>query len=367
MKKGKFNIVIGAQAGSESKGKLAAFLANKFNPDILAMAASPNAGHTAYVNGKKYVTYHLPVSYVACRDSKICLGPSSVINVPILMDEINALGISPTVLNIHPRAVVIKRSYLQKERRAGLLKIGSTNQGVGEARKEKLMRSNDITFAENVVDLKSYIADTVDIINVSLKREMTVLCEMTQGFDLDLEHGIDPHFCTSKMINPSMAMAEAGVPPSMIGDIYGVLRPYPIRVNNREGSSGPYAGSAEITWGEVAERCGYKGKETLEELTTTTKLLRRVFEFNTQRFLRFMDICRPTILCLQFANYINWGDYCKNKWEDLSRPTRSFVYKLEHLGEVRVVYIGTGPQHEHMVDRLVEITWGGGGGFRRKR
>jgi adenylosuccinate synthase len=347
MIRGKFNVVLGAQAGSESKGKLAAYLAAKFKPDVICMAASPNAGHTAYVGGNKYVSYCLPVSAVAHRSASIMLGPSSVINVDVLVEEMEALRIEPARVYIHPRAVTVTAGYIRREKEGGLLKIGSTNQGVGAARAAKIMREEDITFAKDVVVFKEMgmIADTVSILNNNLWEGATVLCEMSQGFDLDLEHGIDPHYCTSKMVNPAMGMAEAGVSPKWLGHVYGVLRPYPIRVNNREGSSGPYGEAEEISWDEVTRRCG--SLTPITELTTTTKLLRRVFEFSKQRMRHFTRVCHPDFLALQFANYINHLDFGKTDWYDLSPETRDFSQWLSNT-YAPVAYIGTSP--EDMVD-----------------
>ena len=352
MKKGLFNIVQGAMAGSESKGKLAAFLAHKFRPDIICMAASPNAGHTVVMGGVKMVSYHLPISWVASKNSKILLGPTSVINLDVLLKEIETLGVpSKKALYIHPRAVMIRRHYVAEEKGAGLLRIGSTNQGVGVARREKLMRADDITFAHMVPELAPCIRDTVEMLDRYMSMGAMVLCEMTQGFDLDLEHGIDPHYCTSKMINPAMAMAEAGVSPRLLGDIYGVLRPYPIRVNNREGSSGPYAEAKEITWREVGLRSGHPDPEGIGEITTTTKLPRRVFEFSEERFRQFVRVCDPDHLCLQFANYLDHSIFKANHEAALTRPVVQFLKRLEELANIeRVNYIGTGPEHEDMID-----------------
>lgn len=337
--KGKMNIVIGAQAGSESKGKLAAFLAHKFKPEIITMASCPNSGHTAIFEGKKYVTYHLPVSWVGNRDAQVLLGPTSVIHLDTLLREIKEVGITREHLFIHPRAVMIRDHYMQQEREGGLLKIGSTNTGVGVARREKLMRVEDITFASNVMELFPFMADTVSMVSGAMHLGRTVLAEMTQGFDLCLEHGIDPHYCTSKMIVPAMAMAEAGVSPKFLGHVYGVLRPYPIRVNNREGSSGPYAEAEEITWDEVQRRSG--SPLPILELTTTTKLPRRVFEFSHQRFGAFIQTCRPDFLCLQFANYIHWSNFGETNFDHLSPETFDFLFLLRIYA--RVAYVGTSP------------------------
>jgi adenylosuccinate synthase len=345
---GKFNIVIGAQAGSESKGKLSAFLARKFDVPAICMAASPNAGHTIYIGGIKMVSYHLPISAVVSQSSKILLGPSSVIRVDPFFQEMKTLGIDPKRIFIHPRATVITDGYLRREREAGLLKIGSTNQGVGAARAAKIMREEDVMFVGRVKEFKHLVADTVDIVHQYLYRRKPVLCEMTQGFDLDLEHGIDPHYCTSKMINPAMALAEAGVSPSFLGDVYGVLRPYPIRVNNRDGSSGPYDDAAEITWEEVSKRCGSPAE--LGEITTTTHLPRRVFEFSLKRAEAFKRTCVPDYLCLQFANYIKWSYYGVVNKYDLSPETTAFCSFLKVVYDAPVAYVGTSPDIESMVD-----------------
>lgn len=372
MRKGAFNIVIGAQAGSESKGKLAAYIAHKYEPDAYCMTASPNAGHTALMFGKRYVSYHLPVSCIM-TDAPIFLSAASVINVDILLQEIKALEIDPSRVHIDQRAAIICPGHVLEENDPkGLLSIGSTGQGVGACRRDKLMRKNSVFFAADVPDtmFSSMVhGDVSRRINDMIACKGTILCEMTQGFDLCLEHGIHPHYCTSKIVHPAMAMAEFGVSPRHIGHVYGVLRPYPIRVSNRTGTSGPYAEADEITWDVVTDRCG--APEPLREITTTTKLPRRVFEFSWERFQQFILLCRPDVLCLQFANYLSWEEYGKGsyarflKWDDddpkpgqipgLTRPTSEFILRLEREGGVRVGYVGTGPEHAQMIDMGVGI------------
>lgn len=351
MIKGKVNIVIGGQAGSESKGKLASFLAEKFKPEILLMAASPNAGHTAYVDGKKYVTYHLPVSWVSNPGAYVLLGPSSVINVDTLINELANIPVNRDKLMINPRAVIIKSSYIRRERENGLLKIGSTNQGVGIARSEKLMRGEDIIYAESVPELAPFVGDTVAAVNHLLGAGLTAMLESTQGFDLDLEHGISPRYCTSKMINVSMCLAEAGISPRFLGHVYGVIRSYPIRVNNREGTSGPYGEAKELPWKEITRRSGCPHE--IMEMTTTTKLPRRIFEFSTHRFYRFCMVNRPDFLCLQFANYIDWNCYGKRFESELPSRVLSAMNIIEHMAmSSPIAYVGT--SEEAMVDRKID-------------
>jgi len=353
MERGKFNIIIGGQAGSESKGKLSGWLCSRYKPDLLVMTSSPNAGHTVITpEGEKKVSYHLPIGAVMC-DCPIVLGPASLINPEIFEKEIKDLGIDPKRITLDPRASVITRYHIGAEINGHLSDIGSTLQGIGECRMEKMKRRGDHYLVENVVDEFRKIgidtAPTSPIINEALDKGQIVFCEATQGFDLCLEHGIDPVHCTSKMINPAMVMAEAGVSPSLVGKIYGVIRSFPIRVNNRTGNSGGYQESRELSWQDVARRCKYPGDyKSLEEITTTTKLLRRVFNFSWVRFDRFIQVCRPTSLCLQFTNYIDWDAYKVTKWGNLPNSVINFIMLLSE--QVPVNFVGTGPGHNDMVE-----------------
>lgn len=366
MKKGKFNIVIGGMAGSESKGKLSAWLVDRVGVDLMVMTASPNAGHTVIKpDGSKHVSYHLPVGCVM-GEMPIILGPASLINPTIFKNEIATLGIDPSRIYLDNRASLITDRHLSSEANGGMSDIGSTLQGIGECRMDKMRRGTAqhlvMYYADAIQDMIpgiNLISDTSSIIKGYLDRGQMVLAEATQGFDLDLEHGIDPRYCTSKMINPAMVMAEAGIPPTYVGDIYGVIRPYPIRVNNRTGTSGPYAEAAEITWEEVARRCGHPSSlpgnimppaPPLAEITTTTKLPRRVFEFSVQRFIKFVDVCGPTHICLQFANYLDWGVYGVRDADTLlnSAPVVDFLNLL--LRHAKVTFVGTGPGHLDMIE-----------------
>lgn len=353
MQQGKFNLIIGGQAGSESKGKLSGWLCAKHKPDMLVMTSSPNAGHTVVTSaGKKKVSYHLPIGAVMC-DCPIVLGPASLINLSTFTREIADLGIDSGRITLDPRASVIRWVHIGNEIKGHLSDIGSTLQGIGECRMGKMKRDGLHKFTSGwSVHLESTginIAPTSPIINQALDEDKTVLCETTQGFDLCLEHGIDPVHCTSKMINPAMVMAEAGVSPTLVGDIYGVIRPFPIRVNNRSGNSGGYQGEEEISWQDVARRSGYPGDHSsFGEITTTTKLPRRVFNFSWDRFDAFLRVCRPTSLCLQFANYINWDAYGVRRWDELPPDVINFITQLSK--RVPVNFIGTGPEQNDMIE-----------------
>lgn len=367
MKKGAMNVVIGGQAGSESKGKLAAYLALRHHPEVVSMTASPNAGHTFVSDsGEKLVSYHLPISGVVASRSYgalIVLGPASLINPVTFRAEVERLNVDPGDILIDPHATIITGECLEAECGGTYSDIGSTLQGVGEARCRKAARGHKgrIQFAKDnpiLQEMGVRFRHSSPLLDDIMRDGDAVLHEMTQGFDLDLEHGISPaQHTTSKMINTAMGLAEMGVSPQMLGEVYGVIRPYPIRVNNRTGYSGSYADGVEIDWETVRKRCGAPapgpGEQPFGEMTTTTHLLRRVFEFSDERFEAFVRICGPTQICLQFANYLDWSVYGAGQVNGgmvLETPAVSgFVRRLEEKFGVQVRYIGTGPRNDMMV------------------
>lgn len=350
---------MGAQAGSEAKGKMSAYLVEKFRPDVLTMASSPNAGHTVVDGHLKLVTYHLPAGLAKAKYGvTVVLGPSSIINVDILAAELKeVMNWVDMSLVIDPRATIITPAMVKMES-ATLTKIGSTAQGVGMARVARIMRVGTLRVEDVRDELISIphcpisVSSTTPFLHKKLNAGATILHESTQGFDLCLDHGIDPVYCTTRNITTAGALAEMGISPSQLGYVYGVLRPYPIRVNNRDGWSGPYADADEITWEEVGRRCG--ARDDITEKTTTTKLQRRVFEMSYPRLGRFCQVCNPDFLCLQFANYLDWSIYGKTKpgSSDIPPKVVEFIHSLRQYAPV--AYLGTGPDHTHMIDLGVD-------------
>jgi len=351
MKRGAMNVCYGGQCGSEAKGKLAAYLVDKFDIKVVAGNLSPNAGHTVIKDGMKTVTHHIPVGVMGGHDLSrmmVVLGPASVINPILLIREIEMLkegGFDPYNLIIDERAAIITQAHVRSEEGA-MTVIGSTAQGVGEARVDKLMRRG-ITAKTVTVSDDLPIPDTSQLIRAAMKSHATVMYEMGQGFDLCIDHGIDPVYCTSRNCTPMQALADMGVSAKYLGDVYAVIRPYPIRVNNRDGSSGPYP-SEEITWEEVRGRCG--APMDITEITTTTKLTRRVFEFAWERIRTMVSVCRPDGFCVNFLNYLNWNDLDVTSADKLSKESTAFIKKLEYETGVPVMYGGTGAGHDSMVD-----------------
>lgn len=373
-------VVLDSQAGSCGKGKFIGYLAQADNIDIAINNFMSNAGHT-YVdeNGEKVMTQHLPTSLVNF-DTSLVIGPGAAITPSILFNEIvkydKVLGNRKVIIN--PRAVVIMEKHRLEEAR--ILRSGSTFKGCGAAQADKVMRQavlfgewwNEVCNGgyENICNtfeewefIRDHIVvmDTMMYINDAIDNGNDVLVEGSQGCDLDINYGLKYPNTTSRQCHAGQLVADCGISPKLVDDIIMIMRPYPIRISNTTNltdddgknivaSSGDYDGAREITWDIVKERCGAPESVEFGEMTTVTKRTRRVFEMNWDRLEYVAKLNRPTIVALNFAQYIDWGAYKCHNYEDLPQAVLDFISKVEDVTGVPVKLIGTGPNNDDIID-----------------
>jgi len=294
VKPGKLNIVIDGQFGSTGKGVIESYIGFYDHVDIAITNASPNAAHTYYYGGIKYITRHLPISGVLMRRGTIYLCAGAIIDPDSLLEEMERLDVYSDRVCIHPRASIIEAVDIENEKDgSSVSKIASTQKGVGSALVRKIQRSSGL--AKDCEKLKHMVKE-LDL-NWHLDQGVCMLMEVPQGFDLSINSGLSYPHCTSRDIPVAQALSDAQVHPSYLGNVMVCIRTFPIRVGNTDiGYSGPfYPDSEEVSWEEV-------GVPT--EYTTNTKRVRRVATFSMQQYKRMMDALRPTHVFLNFANYL---------------------------------------------------------------
>lgn len=290
--------IIDLQFGSTGKGQLAGELAKRFAPDVVACAFTPNAGHT-YVNkqGTKHVHRAIPNGVVSSKLKHVLIGPGAVIDCARMIDEVNEYPNVRSVI-VHPNAVILEDHHRMTEA-ATLARIGSTMKGTSEAMIAKMQRdpyhvrlAKDVSFdrAEYTVDADAYMD--------AWEGASCLQIEGTQGYSLSMHHGFWP-YVTAKDTTIMQLLADVAIP--QVDEIWGTLRTFPIRVANRpEGTSGPcYPDQHEIQWSEL-------GIEP--ELTTVTKLPRRVFTFSPMQVSKAIRQNRCTHLFINFLNYLESSD-----------------------------------------------------------
>lgn len=374
---GRFNVVTDGQWGSCGKGLIATALADKYRPGMISTTNMANAGHTAVnENGEAFVAKAVPSGSMLGRwrdDYKphIFLGASSAFHMNQLLKEIEACDLENRIW-VHERAGVITEAHREAEciTETGTKHIASTMQGCGAFLADKVMRRKELKLARDYPELASYMSynminalgtpgefeSTVPLfLTKKMKNGFTILHEGSQGFSLDIHHGSHYPQCTSRSTTAVQNLADMGLPPYSVGDVYLVIRPYPIRVGNviengaTVGYSGDaYEGQTEMTWEQVAEAAGAPPEVMKGELTTVTKRLRRVFSFSAEQLRQAAIINGATKIALNFANYIDWSCYGMNDYYALPPKVNDFIKMCEDFAQIPVTIVGTGPQNNHV-------------------
>lgn len=314
----KATVIVDLQFGSTGKGLIAGYLAERDQPDVLMTAWSANAGHT-YINkqGRKFVHCMLANGIVSPKLEAVLIGPGSQISLDLLLKEVMECAdlLKGKKVYIHRNAAIIQQRHIDEE--AGPLamtKIGSTKKGCGAAMIEKIRRSPDsvIVAGQMVADIfEMFLPAREAGIDFAVTDDATyysivygahrIQVEGAQGFSLGINNGFYP-YTTSRECTPAQVAVDVGLPLSFIKKVVGTMRTYPIRVANRYdedgkqiGWSGPsYPDQKEITFEEI-------GQTT--ELTTVTKLPRRIFEFSEDQTWAALQVVRPDEVFLNFVNY----------------------------------------------------------------
>lgn len=333
-------VLVDLQYGSTGKGLIAGYLAEKEAFDTVMTAWAPNAGHT-YISssGRKYIHTHLANGVVSPYLRRIMLGPGSLINPAQLHAEIKECAdhLRNVDILIHPHAAVVTDRHVQEE--AGpMTKIGSTKKGVGAAMIQRIRRDpDDMNVASSHIDVLGPYVVTTDEYRAALYDAKNILIEGAQGYGLSMYHGFYP-FTTSRDVSIWQIMADVAVPYSMTRGLHGqslirsvgTCRTYPIRVANRYdeqgtqvGYSGPcYDDQIEISFEDIGQRT---------ELTTVTKLPRRIFTFSAKQIRESVLYNGVQDVFLNFVNYVQ-----------TEQELVSIVQAIEH-GGAKVSWVGCGP------------------------
>lgn len=350
-------VIVDGQFGSTGKGLIAGYLAIRERPDTLMTAWSANAGHT-YIddNGRKFVHCMLANGIVADSVKRVLLGPGSQMNFDLFLQEVvdSSDLLQGVDILVHENAAIITREHVDEE--AGpMTKIGSTKKGCGSAMIAKIRRNPDNMNTAGA--LRAELEDKIDAMNavlfagndynvsiriVSHSEYMDAVysakhiqVEGAQGFSLGINSGFYP-YVTSRECHPMQVCTDVSLPFQFVQDIVMTVRTLPIRVANRYNEAGEQVGYSGPCYPDQIE-LDWKTDLGMEaELTTVTKLPRRIFTFSSQQTLEALRMVRPTKVFINFANYVDT--------KEVYRIADQIDAHAKHLGLGTVVeYIGNGP------------------------
>ncbi|WP_407560134.1 adenylosuccinate synthase [Streptomyces sp. 184] len=268
-------VLLGAQWGDEGKGKATDLLGGSVDY-VVRFQGGNNAGHTVVVGDQKYALHLLPSGILSPSCTPV-IGNGVVVDPEVLLSELSALqqrGVDTSKLLLSGNAHLITPYHtdLDKvtERFLGKRKIGTTGRGIGPAYADKInrvgIRVQDL-FDESILrqkvdaaldqknqvlaklynrrairpdavveqllgyaeQLRPYVADTTLVLNEAIDGGKVVLFEGGQGTLLDVDHGTYP-FVTSSNPTAGGACTGAGVGPTRISRVIGILKAYTTRV-----------------------------------------------------------------------------------------------------------------------------------------
>jgi adenylosuccinate synthase len=288
--------VLGAQWGDEGKGKIVDLLTPHFST-VARYQGGHNAGHTVYVQGKKFVLHLIPSGIlhpgVAC-----VIGNGVVIDPQALFKEVDELA--RMGIDVDGRLVISEKAHLilpyhreldvLSEARRGERKIGTTSRGIGPAYEDKIGRrgirvcdllgdrdalahevrenvsARNHMIKETTLEwqpvleqlltygdrIRPWVADVSLFLSTNMAEGKRIMFEGAQATHLDIDHGTYP-FVTSSNASVGGICTGLGVPPRAIHGVLGVAKAYTTRVGE-----GPLP--TELS-GALADRLRESGQE----------------------------------------------------------------------------------------------------------
>ena len=293
--------VIGLQWGDEGKGKVVDALARNCRY-VVRYCGGANAGHTVVAGGQRFALHLIPCGILHPGVMNL-LGNGVVFDPTVAMKEIDALiargvAVGPDNLGVSLAAhVVMPWHRLQDslgENQLGTGKIGTTARGIGPCYADKANRTTAVRVGEladadalrrkiaEVVAIKNtifaalyqappmdagaiadefvaygkrlapLICNTGAVLRRAIAQNARVLFEGGQGAMLDVDHGTYP-FVTSSSVSACGVPSGAGVPPSSIGQVVGLIKAYSTRVG-----AGPFPTEQDNETGNYIRERGHE-------------------------------------------------------------------------------------------------------------
>ncbi|OGG93400.1 MAG: adenylosuccinate synthase [Candidatus Lambdaproteobacteria bacterium RIFOXYD12_FULL_49_8] len=421
-------IVVGAQWGDEGKGKLVDILAEKAKV-VVRYQGGNNAGHTVMFGDKTFILHLIPSGIL--QDNVACvLGNGMVIDPKALLkeiDELKVLGISVEGrLKISDSANLIMPYHIlldqAREARAGKNKIGTTARGIGPAYEDKagrqgirfveigrdsrfkskldllvedknlylkhiLGQKNGFLDSDQVFEdlmaqyqrIEPFLCNSQKFLAEEMEKGAHLLFEGAQGTFLDVDHGTYPYVTSSNTVAGG-ACTGAGVPPTKIDRIVGVVKayttrvgsgPFPTELNDADGAHLSKVGHEFGATTGRARRCGWFDACMLTDsvrINGFTDL--GITKLDVMDGMEVIKICThyigpdgeridhfPHSLSLQeelkpvYEEFPGWKQSIRGltDFEQLPENAKAYLKRIGELLKVPVFMVSTGPKREETI------------------
>ena len=287
-------VVVGAQWGDEGKGKLVDVLAERAHL-VVRYQGGANAGHTVVIGDTQFVLRQIPSGIL--HAGVVCVVGNGVVLEPETffgeLDQLAERGVSTAGrIFVSDRAhLVLPYHKLLDAASEKSQNLGTTGRGIGPTYEDKygrrgirvadlrhldcaralladrVERANRLLEMMGASERASYdqhtalldrlaprllplAADAGLLVHRAVREGRRVLLEGAQGAMLDVDHGTYP-FVTSSNTTAGGAAVGAGIGPTLIHGVLGVVKAYTTRVGN-----GPLPTEAPAPYGERLREVG---------------------------------------------------------------------------------------------------------------
>jgi adenylosuccinate synthase len=415
-------VVVGAQWGDEGKGKLVDILAERADW-VVRYQGGANAGHTVDLGEHSFVLHQIP-SGILHPGVRCAIGNGVVLDPETLFTEIDELVADG--IDVEGRLYVSDRAHLVLPYHKLLdaesshsQSLGTTGRGIGPAYEDKIARrgirvldlrnrdrlcelvtknteranaqlatfgSNKRAEARTILELLEGLSDRLlplaeDVglmIHRARKSGAAVLLEGAQGSLLDVDHGTYP-FVTSSSTTSGGAATGAGIAPTSIDAVLGVVKAYTTRVG-----TGPLPTEMDTPMAERmrslgnefgattgrARRCGWFDAIVVRYATringltdvAVTKLdvldtLDRIaictgYEYEGDLHTEFpSDVTTLDRVVPRYEWMEGWQRPIgtARRLEELPSEARAYLDRLEQLIETPVTYVSVGTRRDQII------------------
>jgi adenylosuccinate synthase len=289
-------VVVGAQWGDEGKGKLVDVLAEQADL-VVRYQGGANAGHTVVVGDRQFVLHQIPSGILHARATCV-VGNGVVLDPETFFAELDQLAeqgidVAGRLFVSHRAHLVLPYHKLLDQASERQQQIGTTGRGIGPTYEDKIgrrgVRVADLLGRTPVAEVLAPRLERanrmLELMGASVRADLAehaelaqrlgerlrplatdtglrtweairggkrVLLEGAQGAMLDVDHGTYP-YVTSSTTTAGGAAVGAGIGPTDIDGVLGVVKAYTTRVGN-----GPLPTAAE---GDAEERLRQLGGE----------------------------------------------------------------------------------------------------------
>jgi adenylosuccinate synthase len=369
------SIVVGSQWGDEGKAKAIDYLAER-SDIIVRFQGGANAGHTVIVGKDKFIFHLVPSGIMS--PGKICVvGNGVVFDAEQFLreiDDLHAKGISTDGRLFLSELAHLVLPYHKSqdqfgESQAAERKIGTTGRGIGPAYADKVsrtgirvgdlvrwdpfvskltanIRQKQVIFKalfgqqlaseqEKLIEqyrqirerLLPYAADTSELLFKAMSSGKSVLFEGAQGTFLDIDHGTYP-FVTSSNTIAGAVCTGAGIGPTAVNHVIGIVKAYTTRVGN-----GPFPTELNDETGEFLRSEG-------GEFGATTGRPRRCGWFDSVMLRKSIQLNGMTHMALTKIDVLNKFDQIKicTKYEINGKITDTFPSIISETDVITPVY-----------------------------